>query len=91
MTDIKFGVRQLKNPTPASFERFVKIFVGITGLILAWIPTNNLIPHGAQDILTPITNLVNSILLFLLPYVGVKVDSATVPTEDVNVIETAKP
>lgn len=88
MALIKFGVRQLRNPTPASFERNVKIFIGVTGLLLAWMPTNNIVPHNIQDVITPITNLTNSILLFLLPYFGVKVETATVPKEDVTVMET---
>lgn len=84
----KFGLGQVDNPTPASYERFVKIFVGVSGLILAWMPTNNLVPSDLQDVVTPICNLLNSILIFLLPFIGVKIPTPTVPTKDVNVIET---
>ena len=78
----------LKHPTPASFERFVKMWIGISGLFLAWMPTNNIIPIEFQEIFTPINNLVNSILIFLLPYFGVKVKEDTVPTKDVTSMET---
>lgn len=91
MGNIKFGARQIRNPTPANFERFVKIFIGLTGLFMAWMPTNNIVPHHFQDVITPVNNLLNSVFIFLLPYFGVKVDSPTVPVEDVTVIETTKP
>ena len=88
MAKIGFGGRMLKHPTPASFERFVKMWIGISGLFLAWMPTNNIIPIEFQEIFTPINNLVNSILIFLLPYFGVKVTADTVPTKDVTSMET---
>lgn len=88
MAEVKFGVSQIPNPTPARLERRVKIFIGVSGLILAWMPTNNIIPHNVQDIITPIINLSNSIMLFMLPYFGVEIERKTVPVEDVKVIET---
>jgi len=78
----------LKHPTPASFERFVKMWIGITGLFLAWMPTNNIVPIAFQELFTPINNLLNSILIFLLPYFGVVVTEDTVPTKDVTSMES---
>jgi hypothetical protein len=91
MAEVKFGTGQLGNPTPAKLERNVKIFIGVCGLILAWMPTNNIVPKNVQDIITPIANLINSILIFMLPYFGVQVDRKTVPVEDVKVMETKNP
>jgi hypothetical protein len=88
MGKIRFGGRQLKNPTPASFERFAKIFIGLSGLVMAWMPTNNLVPHHIQDVITPINNLANSVMIFLLPFFGVKVEENSVPKEDVTSMET---
>ena len=90
MSKIRFGGKQLKNPTPASFERFVKMWIGITGLFLAWMPTNNIVPIEFQEVFTPINNLLNSVFIFLLPYFGVKVEGDTVPKEDVTAIETSE-
>lgn len=88
MGKIQFGGRMLKHPTPASFERFVKIWIGVSGLFLAWMPTNNIIPIEFQEIFTPINNLLNSVFIFLLPFFGVKVSASTVPTEDVTAMES---
>ena len=88
MGKIQFGGRQLKNPTPASFERFVKIFIGLSGLFMAWMPTNNLVPLSIQEVITPVNNLLNSVMIFLLPYFGVKVNGDSVPAEDVTSMET---
>jgi hypothetical protein len=85
---VKFGAQQVANPTPANFERFVKIFIGINGLFLAWMPTNNLVPTSVQEVVTPIVNLLNSILLFLLPYFGVQVEGNKIPVKDVVSMET---
>lgn len=88
MAKIGFGGRMLKHPTPASFERFVKMWIGITGLFLAWMPTNNIVPIGFQEVFTPINNLVNSVFIFLLPYFGVKTDESSIPVQDVTSMET---
>lgn len=87
MPQVKFGRKQLTKPTPAGFEFWVKIFVGVSGLLLAWMPTNNIVPHGVQDVITPICNLVNSVMLFLLPFFGVQIASTVVRTKDVKVME----
>lgn len=88
MNKVKFGTSQVGNPTPASLERKAKIFIGVSGLILAWMPTNNLVPLHIQEIITPVTNLFNSVIIFLLPYFGVQVDRKTVPVDDVASMET---
>lgn len=92
MSNISFGRRQIGRPTPASFEFWAKIWIGVTGLFFAWIPTNNIIPHGVQDIITPVGNLINSIVIFLLPFFGVSVQEGTtkIPIEDVKVMEEKK-
>lgn len=83
----KFGTKQLGNPTPANFDRNVKIFVGVTGLFLAWMPTNNIIGHGLQDVITPLINLANSVLIFLLPFFGVQTSAKKVSIDDVQTME----
>lgn len=84
---MNFGRNQLDKPTPARFEFWVKVFVIITGIFCAWMPTNNIIGHHAQDIITPILNLLNSVSLALLPMFGVDVPAKTVPVENVKVME----
>lgn len=84
---MNFGRKQLGKPTPAGLEFWAKIYIGVMGLFLAWMPTNNIVPHQAQDIVTPIANLVNSIVIFLLPFFGAEIDQKNVPIEDVKVVE----
>lgn len=90
MSAIKFGYKQLTNPTPANYDRTVKIFIGVSGLLLAWLPTNNIVPHHIQDIVTPIVNLVNSVMLFLLPFFAVQTSGVSVPVEEVTQMENKK-
>ncbi len=87
MAQVKFGSQQLNKPTPANYDRLVKIFIGVSGLLLAWFPTNNLVPHHVQDVLTPIINLLNSVLLFLLPFFGVQTDAKKIPADQVTQME----
>jgi hypothetical protein len=85
---MQFGRKQIGKPTPAGLEFWSKIYIGIMGLFLAWMPTNNIVPHHAQDVITPIANLINSIIIFLLPFFGIPVeDKKMVPVEDVKVME----
>lgn len=84
---MNFGRKQLGKPTPASLEFWAKIYIGVMGLFLAWMPTNNIVPHGAQDIITPIANLINSIVIFMLPFFGAEINKDVVPIEDVKVAE----
>lgn len=87
MAQVKFGTRQLNKPTPANYDRAVKIFIGISGLLLAWFPTNNIVPHNVQDVVTPIINLLNSVMLFLLPFLGVQTTAKKIPADQVTQME----
>lgn len=84
---IVFSRKSLNRPTPASFEFWGKIYIGVVGLILAWMPTNDIVPHHVQDVITPLANLFNSIIIFLLPFFGIKTDQEQIPVQDVKVAE----
>jgi hypothetical protein len=88
MAEIKFGTRQVKNPTPASIERAVKIFNVAASLFIAWMPTNNIIGHNAQDIITPILGLLIGMINGVAPLFGIETGSRTVKMEDVTSMET---
>lgn len=90
MADIKFSASQLTNPTPAGLNRWVRICTVIAASLIAWMPTNNVVPHHVQDILTPILALLMTIANGIAPFFGVEVSGKSVPIEDVTAMEASK-
>jgi hypothetical protein len=90
MPGIKFGTRQVKNPTPAGIERFVKAFNVSAALFIAWMPTNNIIGHHAQDIITPILALLMGMINGVAPLFGIETTSKVVNMDEVTAMETPK-
>lgn len=90
MANIKFGTKQIKNPTPANIERSVKAFNVAASLFIAWMPTNNIIGHGAQDIITPILGLLIGMVNGLAPLFGIETGTKTVRTDEVTAMENPK-
>lgn len=88
MADIKFSAKQLNNPTPAGLNRWVRVFTVVVAALIAWMPTNNVVPHNVQDVLTPILALLMTIANGIAPFFGVELNGSTVPSGDVTSIET---
>jgi hypothetical protein len=90
MANIKFGTKQIKNPTPANVERGVKAFNVAASLFIAWMPTNNIVPHNVQDVMTPILGLLIGMVNGLAPLFGIETGTKTVRTDEVTAMETPK-
>lgn len=87
MAQVRFSSAQLGNPTPAGLNRWVRIFTVVVAALIAWMPTNNVVPHGVQDILTPILALLMTIANGIAPFFGIEVSGKTVPAGDVTAME----
>lgn len=85
---VKFGRKQLKNPTPASWSGGINAFTVILGVIIAWLGTATYIPSNWITISQSIGGLLLALANGLKPFIGVNISSSTVPTDSVNTIET---
>lgn len=84
----KFGRQENRNPTPAKFVFWVRIYTTVAVAFLAWMPTAEFIPHKFQDISTSIIGLTVTIANIILPYFGVQVKAdEEVPVEKVGSME----
>lgn len=88
MTQVKFNSSQLSNPTPAGLNRWVRVFTVVVAALIAWMPTNNVVPHNVQDVLTPILALLMTLANGIAPFFGIEVSGKSVPAEDVTAMET---
>lgn len=84
-----FSRGSLRNPTPAGFVFWVRIYTTVMVAFLAWMPTATFIPHQFQDITTSIVGLTVTIANIILPFFGVDVKpDQEVPIEKVTSMET---
>lgn len=90
MANVKFGTRQIKNPTPASLDRGIKVFMVASSAFIAWMPTNNIVSKEIQDVVTPILGLLMTLAMGIGPLFGIETDRKTAPIEDVTTMETPK-
>jgi len=83
MATVKFGGKQLKNPTPSRLGNAVKVFTVVGSIVLAWIGTANFIPANTSTILQSVLGLLIGISNGLMPFFGVQTQQTETPIEDV--------
>lgn len=86
---IKFGTKQLQNPTPSQVANVIDIYCAVAGVLIAWITTAGYIPSNASNIIASILGLGIGICQALKPFFGVRPTSNNVPVEDVKTIDTS--
>lgn len=84
MAQVKFGGKQLKNPTPSRLGNAVKVFTVVGSIILAWIGTANFIPANTSTILQSVLGLLIGIANAVMPFFGVQTEQTDVPIDDVS-------
>lgn len=87
MADVKFGWRQIINPTPASLNRAVRAATVIIATFMAWMATASVMGVHTKDILTQILGLVLALINGLAPLFGVPLGGGDVPAKDVAAVE----
>lgn len=88
MAEVKFGTGQVRNPTPAGINLWVRVFTIVAGIFIGWMQTTNLIGPLTQGVLSSILGLLLAIVNGLAPLFGVDITAASVPTDQVTAIET---
>lgn len=87
MADIKFGLAQANNPTPANLNLWVRVFTVTVSVFLAWISTANIVGPHTKDVLTQILGLALALANGLAPLFGVEV-VGKIAAKDVASVET---
>lgn len=81
---IKFGRKQLSNPTPASWSSAINVITVILGIIIAWLGTANFIPSNTSSVLQSVGGLILALCNGLKPFLGVVTTQQNVPIENVS-------
>ena len=87
MAQVKFGTKQLGNPTPSRIGSIVKVFTVIGSIVLAWVGTAGFIPLETSGIIQSILGLLIGIANGILPFFGVQTRQDEVPIEDVKELD----
>ena len=87
MAEVKFGWRQIINPTPASLNRAVRAATVIIATFMAWMATASVMGVHTKDILNQILGLILALINGLAPLFGVPLDGGDIPAKDVAAVE----
>lgn len=90
MAQVKFGRKQLKNPTPSKLASGILLFTGISGVVIMWIPTATYIGVHTREISSSILGLLIAIGNFAKPFFGIQPTQAQVEVSNVTEMETPK-
>lgn len=87
MGQVKFGTKQLKNPTPANHARVIDITSAVAGGLISWMTTATYIPNNVSNIISSLLGLIIVMSQILKPFFGVQMRQDEVPVEDVVEVE----
>lgn len=90
MATVKFGGKQLKNPTPSRLGNAVKVFTVVGSIILAWIGTANFIPVHTSTIMQSLLGLLIGIANAIMPFFGVETQQTDIPINNVASMDENK-
>ena len=83
----KFGINQINNPTPNWIILSVRIYAIASGIIITWLIGNPIVGPHFREIFISLLGLTSSLVNAIAPLFGIKIDSPTVPKEQVKAIE----
>lgn len=86
MAVIKFGPKQILNPTPANLNRVVRLLTVSGSIFLAWISTASIMGPHTKDVITQVLGLVLGLTNGLTPLFGVEI-KGKVDAEQVTAID----
>lgn len=90
ITNISFGVNQLKNPMPSKLVLGMVVFSSIGGFLISWVGSTNLFHTTTQVTIQSILGLLLGITNSLLPFFGVKTSKENIPVKDVGSMDSDK-
>lgn len=88
MAEIKFGTKQVSNPTPAVVNLWVRVFTVASGVFMGWMATANIMGPNTKGVLNSILGLLIGLTNGIAPLFGIDITSKSVPADKVTAIET---
>lgn len=88
MADVKFGIPQIKNPTPSTLNLWVRIITVVVAVFMAWMATASVMGPNTKDIINQICGLLLGLINGLAPLFGVETTSRYVPADQVTAMDT---
>lgn len=86
----KFGLSQIKNPTPSRLGTAIQIVNVMASSIIVWVGTTNFISAYWSGVTQSILGLIVLISNSLKPFFGVETSKETVAIEDVTSMDDTK-
>jgi Mg2+/citrate symporter len=83
MASIKFGAKQINNPTPRGVILAVRIFTIAAGIFLGWMQTTTFIDKSAQAVISSVLGLALALVNGIAPLFGVDTTQTVIPKKDV--------
>lgn len=87
MGEVKFGRKQLVNPTPKGVAFRLNVIMAVCTAVSAWISSVAFIPAQPSTIISSLLSLVVLICMGLKPFYGVETSEKSIPIEDVGQME----
>ena len=87
MAEVKFGRKQIGNPTPKGVAFKLNVIMAISTAIAGWINTVDFIPARPSSITAAFLSLIVLICMALKPFYGVETNEKEVPIEEVSEME----
>ena len=87
MAEVKFGRKQIGNPTPSGVAFKLNIAIAICTATSGWISSVAFIPPRPSTITSSLLSLAVLILMGIKPYFGIESSDKSVPIEDVAQME----
>lgn len=88
MAVIKFGTKQINNPTPSGINLVARVLTVVGGIFLGWMQTSNFIGVYSQATISSILGLLLAIINGIAPLFGVNTTQVAIPTKDVSAMST---
>jgi len=87
MGEVKFGTKQLSNPTPSKVNLWVRVFTVAGATFMAWMATASVMGPNTKDVVNQILGLLLGLANGLAPLFGVEINGQSVPAEDVTAVD----
>jgi len=89
MGQVKFGTKQLNNPTPHNVSMLFDFMAGALGIIGGFVTTAAFISHDVSDVISSVISaLLIPLLLLAKRFFGVTTPPEDVPVDQVSEMET---
>ncbi len=87
MAQVKFGRKQLLNPTPSKLANSILIGTIIAGVLITWLPSASFIPATISTVMQSILGLLLAIANSIKPFFGIQTTQQEVDIQDVSEME----